>query len=340
MDHREETTPILTAPQAAQLTGADRELVLARFLVWGAALCAPCKESTITAMFTLLSLHRGNQLRLAPRALIELEELPERTRKQIELAAFEDIAVYLENPAEFEKLWKQRWLPMFETAIAQSPVMEEWLTKLWLGYAGRYTLTDLKFGRMYSGPDLGCFENMHLRRLVVGSNPYHGDRCECDDKGWRFHDPGIPRAIEDPLTNGHHGLLTRYTDPRIVHVYSAFYSDPDVLRTQGPKRALAEIWHNAQFQALLGPLKQIARTERLQLAQEYRNNAWNTRAALLNLELLPPQNADASPYASSAGDAAALLLQDLSQPYTDEDAHADSDVDSHNETSLPEDTDE
>ncbi|KXX81449.1 hypothetical protein MMYC01_202665 [Madurella mycetomatis] len=288
-------------------------------------------------MFTLLSVHRGDELRLAPRALIELERLPEETRKQIQLVAFEDIAEYLENPAEFEMLWKQRWLPMFEAAITQSPAMEEWLTKLWLAYAGRYTLTDLEFGRMYSGSDLGCFENMHLRRLVAGSNPYHRGRCECVDKGWRFHDPGVPRATEDPLTDGHHDLLTRYTDPRIVHVYLAFYSGPDALGTRGPKRALVEIWRDAEFQAMLGPLKQVARTKRMQLAQEYRNKAWDIKAALLNLELLPPQNADANPYASSDSEAAALLLQGLSEPHTDEDAPADSDVDSHNETSLSED---
>ncbi|GAB1319733.1 hypothetical protein MFIFM68171_09943 [Madurella fahalii] len=279
-------------------------------------------------MFVLLSLHRGTQLQLTPQAMIEPEQLPEDTQKRIQLATFEDLARTLESPEEFEMLWKQRWLPMFKADIDQgTPGMEEWMTKLWLACTGRYTLTDFYRGRMYSGPDLDCFENMHLRRLLVGSTPFHGERCECVDKGWRPIDPGVPRAIEDPLTDGHHGVLTEYTDQQIVDVLFAFYDVRDPLGHRGLRRPLAETMPNWGFRALLEPLRQTEPMARMRKAHEYRDKAWNIKAALLNLEISPPQDAHANLFANNASSAATQVLRDLSQTYTDEDAPADPDTD-------------
>lgn len=283
---------ILTAPQVAQLNRDDKEYVfLCHVVRKSPALCDLCKTSIMEAAFGLLARRPNNKLNIAPKPMVEFQRLPGKTQKQFEQAALEQAEEFLDDPGKFEALWKSKWLPMFEAAVRQWPAMEEWLTKLWLACFGKYTLLDLARGRMFSGRGLDCFENMHLRRLTVQRRPYHIE-CKCSDIDWEFPDPGIPRAASDsPCLDAHHAVLAKFVDHRILRAHDEFNERPvPPFATRPPILPLAQIWDDAEFQAVLEPLKRVAKRERLFDLEDIRAKIWLCKAERLRLSMSPSRD--------------------------------------------------
>ncbi|EAQ84408.1 predicted protein [Chaetomium globosum CBS 148.51] len=179
-------------------------------------------------------------------ALLEIEEYEKQALKRQELAHSQGRTA--NHPHQVPPLNSPSTPAAAASAITTA---EEWITKLWFACAGRYTTADLARGRPYAGWP-SAFEGMHLRRLVAGQKPRHGDRCKCVDRSWRG-----PPFSGQPLQNWlagpspHTEVLMRYTDPAIRDIHVRICGEL-VARGDGARAMpLAKMWDQPGFRERL-----------------------------------------------------------------------------------------
>ncbi|KAH6617576.1 hypothetical protein F5144DRAFT_586848 [Chaetomium tenue] len=247
-----------------------------------AGICRPCQDS-ILASFCALSTRHKTGLQLHP-AHLDTSRQPPNIAARVDHTRLNMITWHIQNRAAFDDLLHNTWIPMFQTVGAilqveyekqvlqrqdlahsqgrtphhpppptQPPMTtaEEWITKLWFACAGWYTSADLARGRPYAGWP-SAFEGMHLRRLVAGQKPRHGDLCKCVDRSWRGP-PVSGLTMQDWLTgpSPHNEVLMRYTDPAIREVHVQICGEL-VARGDGARAMpFVKMWDQAGFRERL-----------------------------------------------------------------------------------------
>jgi hypothetical protein len=277
----------LPLPQCpAVLNQVDKEFLLFYFLNKAIGTCNAC-QAVILHTFYRSFLGRNPSLQLTPAHLWNPADrvlghrlCAKEFKAQIQVALGERLIWRYTYPADFENMWEQKWLPLFTQEAAGG----EWMTKVWHACAGSYTILDLERGRKYTGSH-ASFEDMHMRRLLAGSQPHLGDACKCREKNWRMETPE-GRPPRGPAAEAHHGVLFAYTNPLIRDAYRKFLVDHPV-RLNGVQiiLPLARVWNLPSFQEVLSNVAQAAPSEREERLKMLQNVIEKNQAGLAMLEL-------------------------------------------------------